>query len=233
MVTPEDEAYIRDLETKYDVFTHLTPSYGMDIGCIAIKRILPITRYGDIMPCPYTHVSIGNFFEESLKDIVNRGLNLNWFNPKVKMPCVCGVDRTFIDQVVAPTYGDVPVPVHYTKIFSADDYLEPGKEKSLEGGCSFSAGGLCGAKTETFNLTNRIEEIETIETKDGVIPITWAPPEDIRYKHKLDGEPDYVNDPSKNIKLWDAPSNIKDREGQLHYKRNNPDKAKNDLMDGE
>lgn len=215
MLTPEDEAYIMELEKKYDVFTHMTPSYGMDIGCIAVKRILPITRYGDVMPCPYTHVSLGNFFEESLKDIVARGLNINWFNPRVKMPCVCGVDRTFIDRVVVPTYGNVPVPVHYTEIFTAEDYVQPEKEKSLRT-------DRTGAESTEISTTgpDANEQIETIQTNDRIIPITWAPPADTRYTHKLSGDPDFATDPMKDKKLWDAPSNIKDREGKLHYQRN-------------
>ena len=67
LVTKEDMAYMRDvLEKKYDVFTHLTPSYGLDLGCIAMKRMISVTKYGDVMPCPYIHVSIGNVFEEPL-----------------------------------------------------------------------------------------------------------------------------------------------------------------------
>lgn len=133
MVTPEDEAHIRELEQLYDVFTHLTPSYGMDIGCIAVKRMISITRFGDVLPCPYIHISLGNFFEEPLKDIVARGLNIKWFDPKVKMPCLTGVDRCFIDEVLSPTYGDVEIPLRYDKIFTAKDYIDPVKEKTLGG----------------------------------------------------------------------------------------------------
>jgi len=129
MVTPEDEAHIRELEKQYDVFTHLTPSYGMDMGCIAVKRMVSVTRYGDVMPCPYMHISLGNFFEEPLKDIVNRGLNIKWFNPKVKMPCLMGTDRIFVDRVLSPTRGDVEIPVRYDKIFAVGDYVDPSKEK--------------------------------------------------------------------------------------------------------
>lgn len=123
MITPRDEKAILDLEKRYDVFTHLTPSYGMDVGCIAVKRMVSITKYGNVMPCPYMHISLGNFFEESLKDIVNRGLNIKWFTPKAKMPCLVGTDRVFIDQVLFPTFGDVEIPVRYDKIFAAEDYV--------------------------------------------------------------------------------------------------------------
>jgi len=129
MITPEDEAAMCELEKQYDVFTHLTPSYGMDIGCIAVKRMVSVTRYGDVMPCPYMHVSLGNFFKESLKDIVNRGLNIKWFDPKVKMPCIAGTNRDFIEQVLSPTYGDVEIPIRYDKVFTVEDYVDAGKEK--------------------------------------------------------------------------------------------------------
>lgn len=131
MITPEDEAYILGLEKRYDVFTHLTPSYGMDIGCIAVKRMVSITRFGDVLPCPYMHISLGNFFQEPLRDIINRGLNIKWFEPKLKMPCLTGVDKIFISKVLSPTYGDAEIPIRYDKIFVAEDYVNSSKEKTL------------------------------------------------------------------------------------------------------
>ncbi len=134
LVTIEDTKYIIALEKKYDVFTHLTPSYGLDLGCIAVKRILPVTRYGDVLPCPYTHVSMGNFFEESLNDIVNRSLKNKWFSYEQKHECLCGVDRTFIKDVVTKTYNR-PVPVRHTDIFTDADYLTPVQSTSGSSCC--------------------------------------------------------------------------------------------------
>jgi MoaA/NifB/PqqE/SkfB family radical SAM enzyme len=205
LVTPEDTDYIRMLEQKYDVFTHMTPSYGMDIGCIAVKRILPITRYGDVLPCPYIPISLGNFFEESLKEIVDRGLNLKWFDPKVKMPCICGEDRYFIDMVMSKTWGDVKVPVRYSEIFTASDYVHPEKEKSL-----FES-GLAPDTNESADAVASKDEIEMIMTADGMVPITWAPPEDTRYPHQLDGTPEVPRNVQGHPEIWDAPSNRRER----------------------
>jgi len=36
LVTKEDMDYMRELEKKYNVFTHLTPAYGLNLGCIAV-----------------------------------------------------------------------------------------------------------------------------------------------------------------------------------------------------
>jgi len=66
-VDKDDMDYMRELEKKYNVFTHMTPSYGMDIGCISVKRMVSVTKYGDVMPCPYIHTSLGNFFQGTVK----------------------------------------------------------------------------------------------------------------------------------------------------------------------
>ena len=75
------------------------------------------------MPCPYQHVALGNFFEEPLADILNRSLNIKWFDPKKNMPCICGVDKGFIENVISQTYGDSEVPVRYDRVFTDDDFL--------------------------------------------------------------------------------------------------------------
>jgi MoaA/NifB/PqqE/SkfB family radical SAM enzyme len=117
LIDEEDEKYIASLESKYDVFTHLTPSYGMDIGCIAVKRMISITRYGDIMPCPYMHISLGSFFEEPLKDIIARGMSNEWFGLNKKRGCIMTSDKDFVYNIVTKTYKD-QVPVSYKEIFT-------------------------------------------------------------------------------------------------------------------
>ena len=126
MMTEKEGKILQQFEEEYDIFTHMTPSYGRDIGCIAVKRMVPISRYGDVMPCPYQHVSLGNFFEEPLADIINRGLNIKWFDPRKNMPCICGVDKGFIANVISETYGDSEVPVRYDRVFTSDDFLDKG-----------------------------------------------------------------------------------------------------------
>ncbi|MBR7119646.1 MAG: radical SAM protein [Lentisphaeria bacterium] len=123
LVTKEDMAYMRDvLEKKYDVFTHLTPSYGLDLGCIAMKRMISVTKYGDVMPCPYIHVSIGNVFEEPLKDIIERGMNIKWFGKHVNT-CLIAESRPFIDKYIVPTYSkELPVPM--CEVFSECDMIK-------------------------------------------------------------------------------------------------------------
>jgi len=118
----EEIDYVQSLESKYHVFTHLTPSYGLDIGCIAVKRMVSVTQYGDIMPCPYTHLSLGNFFDEPLQDIINRGLALKQFSYEDKKGCFMGnIDDEFLHKYYPKMIGkDVPY-VPWGTVFSKED----------------------------------------------------------------------------------------------------------------
>ena len=121
LVNKDDMRHLEELGKTYNVFTHLTPSYGLDLGCIAVKRMVSITKYGDVMPCPYIHVSLGNFFEEPLRDIIERGLNIKHFGNKVDT-CLIAESLPFIKKYIVPTYSkELPVPVD--EIFSAEDRI--------------------------------------------------------------------------------------------------------------
>ena len=119
LLDEKDLEYARTLEGKYNVITHLTPSYGMDYGCIAVKRIISMTRYGDVMPCPWLHISLGNFFDEPLKDILERGMKIKYFGQK-QNTCLGSVDRHFIDKYLST---GKPTPVPYNELFTPDDYI--------------------------------------------------------------------------------------------------------------
>jgi MoaA/NifB/PqqE/SkfB family radical SAM enzyme len=115
--------HVRELEKKYNVFTHLTPSYGLNLGCIAVKRMVSITKYGDVMPCPYIHVSLGNFFEEPLKNIIERGSRISYFGRYVDT-CLIAEDRRFIRDYVADRIYGKPLPVPHTEVFTDEDLID-------------------------------------------------------------------------------------------------------------
>ena len=120
LVNPEDLAYVKELETKHKIFSHLTPSYGLDLGCTAVKGMVCVTQYGDVMPCQYIFVSLGNIFEEPLKEIVQRGLNIKWFGEHVGV-CPIANDRHFIDKYIAGRVYDRPQPVPCSEVFTDED----------------------------------------------------------------------------------------------------------------
>lgn len=120
LVDKNDMDYMRKLEKKYNLFTHLTPAYGLDMGCIAVKAMVSVTQYGNVLPCPYIHTSIGNVFEEPLKDIIQKGLNIKYFGEHVDT-CLIGEDRDFINNYVAKKIYGKPLPVPCSEVFTDED----------------------------------------------------------------------------------------------------------------
>lgn len=127
LVDKSDMDYVRQLEKKHNVFTHLTPSYGLDLGCIAVKRMISITKFGDVMPCPYIHTSIGNFFEEPLKEIIQRGMNIKHFG-EYRDTCLIAEDRDFINKYVVNRIYGKPLPVPYREVFTEEDFINKDKK---------------------------------------------------------------------------------------------------------
>jgi len=123
LVDRSDMDYVRELEKKYDVFTHLTPSYGLNLGCIAVKRMVSITKYGDVMPCPYIHVSLGNIFNEPLRDIIERGLKIKYFGKYVDT-CLIAEDRQFINKYIVERIYGKPLPVPWSEVFNEEDLIK-------------------------------------------------------------------------------------------------------------
>ncbi len=123
----DDIEYINELCNEFSSFTHWTPSYGLNLGCIAVKRMISISHYGDIMPCPYTHISLGNFFKEPLKDIVDRALQLKLFSYGEKQTCFIGnIDHEFIHKYL-PKYQQQYNEIYaapFTQVFTADDFID-------------------------------------------------------------------------------------------------------------
>lgn len=120
LVGKKDMEYMRGLEKKYKVFTHLTPAYGFNMGCIAVKGMFSVTQYGDVLPCPYIHTSIGNVMEEPLKDIIKRGFDIKYFGEYVDT-CLIAEDREFIDKYVAGRIYGKPLPVPCSEVFTNED----------------------------------------------------------------------------------------------------------------
>lgn len=122
MLGEADVGYYYRLRKGYPfVVRDLDNNYGR-WGCPTVKEVLYITAYGDVCPCPYSHVSLGNIKEESLKDIRNRGLSSRWYD-HYHRECLTALDTSFmqmyypliehhplltLDEVnrIAPTYED-------------------------------------------------------------------------------------------------------------------------------
>ena len=123
LITEEDAAYLLGLHEKYPMLHRDTfPAYGMDKGCNCVKALLHITQYGDVLPCVFIHISLGNIFEESLADIIARGQKIKWFRNYSRL-CLSGENRYFIERYMSKFYGK-PLPIHWSEAFSQEDFIE-------------------------------------------------------------------------------------------------------------
>jgi len=120
MIDRDDLKFMNELEKKYKVFTHLTPGYGLDMGCISVKGMISITEYGDVLPCPYIHTSIGNVFETPLKDIIQKGLSIKYFGEHVDT-CLIAEDKEWVKKYVAKHIYNHDLPVPCDEVFGEED----------------------------------------------------------------------------------------------------------------
>jgi len=116
--TKKDVDQLKMLENKYNIFTHMTPSYGQPGRCITVKGINTVNHDGEIIPCPYMDLSIGNVTKEPLSAILDRGMKNSWLGP-YRDECIIGEHKDFIKfhNKAVEDYLDVspllPVPYEY------------------------------------------------------------------------------------------------------------------------
>ncbi len=120
LVNDEDLQFVRELETRHKIFSHLTPAYGLNLGCTAVKGMVCVTQYGDVLPCQYIFVSLGNIFEEPLREIIQRGLKIKYFGEHVNN-CPIAHDRHFIEKYIAGRVYNKRLPVPCSEVFTEED----------------------------------------------------------------------------------------------------------------
>jgi hypothetical protein len=109
LLTDADMERLKDLGNTHRQNTHLTPGWGLDVGCVAVKKVLTINAWGDAMPCPGMRFGLGNILEVSLREILKKGMGyFGRYQPR----CMTGQDAEFNRRYVSKTWGvDYPVPI--------------------------------------------------------------------------------------------------------------------------
>ena len=114
----EDNMLLGDAERRrLDELLARFPSFRRDfhsnyskLGCSAGSEKLYITPTGEVIPCPFIHVSFGNIRTEPLATIRDRLLAYDRFT-EYTPHCLAGEDKPFIDEVMTPTFNAKELPV--------------------------------------------------------------------------------------------------------------------------
>ena len=75
-----------------------------------------ITPFGDVLCCPFIHVSFGNLHDEPLKVIVDRALKYPFLEAHAKK-CLVAEERVFIDKYLSKTFGGKDLPADRQEVF--------------------------------------------------------------------------------------------------------------------
>jgi MoaA/NifB/PqqE/SkfB family radical SAM enzyme len=87
-------------------------------GCPAAMEKIYITPCGDVLPCPFIHLSFGNVKDETLKDILE-AMRKNPYLTGYPKICVAAEDARFHREVMPclAEKGKETLPVHYRDVF--------------------------------------------------------------------------------------------------------------------
>jgi len=114
-----DREFIRLLCEKDPLpYRDITPRRSFSAGCPAVKETLYITPYGDVCPCPYQHIALGNILEEPVQRIRNRAMKVKQYRERVDI-CPVAEDHSFIAKYLSKTYG-AKLPIDGRKLFNLD-----------------------------------------------------------------------------------------------------------------
>ena len=155
VITKEDADIVRELEKKYNVFTHMTPSYGSYKGCITVKGIVTITSTMEVTPCPYIDMSLGNLRTTHLREVLSRGMKNPWLGP-YRPDCIIGEDPKFIKIHTEKTANAKLLPLPYGKGFSDEDSLHEDSEINRDEISDFDVNGRCNPNGLTKSTHKKV-----------------------------------------------------------------------------
>ncbi|MCP5108283.1 MAG: radical SAM protein, partial [bacterium] len=127
----EDTAQLlKILRENPHVRTDMEANY-LKWGCPSFKERLYITAFGDVIPCPFIHISFGNIRTESLDTIIKKALKIPEFKNYEPL-CLASQDREFIRKYIFPTFDYEKKPVPHSLIFKDTEAEQENSQKNNE-----------------------------------------------------------------------------------------------------
>ncbi len=126
-INDDDREHLIAMRKKYkNILRNLWDPFDRNregvIGCNTINRLY-ITPIGDVLPCPYVHIKIGNIFEQTLQEISENGFRVKYFR-EYSEKCLAGEDRDFINNYMAKGNTTIFNPKNYEDLFGEDEIFK-------------------------------------------------------------------------------------------------------------
>ncbi len=164
----EDVAFMRRMHQAHPFLTRDCYENMGSFGCPAAKQILYISEYGDVMPCPFLHVSFGNVRDMSIRQIRERMLLI----PELRsypLRCLAGEDREFIAKRLAALAGSGQYPPRAEEVFPEVHGLRRTEPPAIALRTTARPCPLCGSEQRAYVTAGREHEFTT--TTDALFPV--------------------------------------------------------------
>jgi MoaA/NifB/PqqE/SkfB family radical SAM enzyme/2-polyprenyl-3-methyl-5-hydroxy-6-metoxy-1,4-benzoquinol methylase len=117
LIDEKDHVYLEELTRKYDhkVRRDITP-HLMRSGCPAVKEGFYMTSCGEVLPCPFIHIALGDIRQSSIKDILARASTVDELREQSAY-CLIGENKDFIKKYGEKTYTATYSPLDGKEVF--------------------------------------------------------------------------------------------------------------------
>ena len=127
MCDEKDRSHLKKMRKEYknlvrNIWNPFDKENEKILGCTTVNRLY-ITPLGDVLVCPYVHIKIGNVLEQSLKEIVEYGFSIKYFNQHSDL-CLAGEDKNFVSKYMVRPGQSIFRPSHAKDIFEKDSFLK-------------------------------------------------------------------------------------------------------------
>jgi MoaA/NifB/PqqE/SkfB family radical SAM enzyme len=124
----DDMRYVRALVKSTPYVRQDTDSIQLGRGCPAMKEAMYITPFGDVLCCPFIHISFGNLHNTPLREIRAKALEYPFLANHAQQ-CLVAEDRAFIDTYLTKIFGRHDLPASDQEVFDCPEHV--GRHYSL------------------------------------------------------------------------------------------------------
>lgn len=111
----------KNYKSWYDTWDFFDPKKERLSGCWAMNRIF-ITPKGDVLPCPFINITMGNIKEKSLCEILEYGFSIKYFG-EYSPVCLAAQNKVFREKYLS---GNTSLfePEKAEDVFNKEDFIK-------------------------------------------------------------------------------------------------------------